>query len=201
MATRASTKVQAEHTPASLVDAVKSKNRVGVAAVADDTPPKTVPNFFSDGELTPELASPAVSRPPTPKSDTELELSEALKHKRQQQQQTTESNQWSWSWGQLPERQGGGQQSSGLAASSGVSENLSAAASVKESSPLSSSLLGSMFGSMKTSKVEGKLGFVDVFLCLFLSRGCGDEYTTNRKQRSKKQRFIWFFIRNFGKCV
>lgn len=35
--------------------------------------PKVV-NFFSDGEITPELTSPAVSRPPTPKSDTEAEI-------------------------------------------------------------------------------------------------------------------------------
>jgi phosphatidate phosphatase LPIN len=36
-------------------------------------------NFFSDGDITPELTSPAVSRPPTPKSDTEAELLNSLK--------------------------------------------------------------------------------------------------------------------------
>ncbi len=59
-------------------------------------------NFFSDGELTPELTSPAVSRPPTPKSDTELEMH---KPKRQSISGVDMANQWSWSWGQLPERQ------------------------------------------------------------------------------------------------
>lgn len=30
--------------------------------------------FYSDGEITPEQTSPAVSRPPSPKSDTEAEI-------------------------------------------------------------------------------------------------------------------------------
>ena len=70
-----------------------------------DSTTNQTPNFFSDGEITPELTSPAVSRPPTPKSDTELELNAHLKLKRQSLTQQSESNQWSWSWGQLPERQ------------------------------------------------------------------------------------------------
>ena len=57
--------------------------------------------FLSDGEITPELTSPAVSRPPTPKSDTEMEP-----HKTRKQSITTEiANQWNWNWGQLPVRQ------------------------------------------------------------------------------------------------
>jgi phosphatidate phosphatase LPIN len=56
-------------------------------------------NFFSDGEITPELTSPAVSRPPTPKSDTELEV---FKIKRSQ---TNSDIQWNWPWGELPSRQ------------------------------------------------------------------------------------------------
>lgn len=55
-------------------------------------------NFFSDGDLTPEPTSPPVSRPPTPKSDTEVEV---YKNKREE----AEVNQWNWDWGQLPERQ------------------------------------------------------------------------------------------------
>ncbi len=66
-----------------------------------------IASFFSDGELTPELTSPAVSRPPTPKSDTELEMH---KTKRQSLNGDT-SNQWSWTWGQLPERQNNRNQS------------------------------------------------------------------------------------------
>lgn len=66
--------------------------------------------FFSDGEITPELTSPAVSRPPTPKSDTEIDpVSMAnggnSKLNKRQSLQAAESNQWRWSWGQLPERQ------------------------------------------------------------------------------------------------
>jgi phosphatidate phosphatase LPIN len=57
--------------------------------------------FLSDGEITPELTSPVTSRPPTPKSDTEIEP-----HKTRKQSITTEiANQWNWSWGQLPVRQ------------------------------------------------------------------------------------------------
>lgn len=57
--------------------------------------------FLSDGEITPELTSPVVSRPPTPKSDSEMEP-----HKTRKQSITTEiANQWNWSWGQLPVRQ------------------------------------------------------------------------------------------------
>ena len=55
-------------------------------------------NFFSDGDLTPELTSPSVSRPPSPKSDTEVEV---YKNKRGE----VDLNQWNWDWGQLPERQ------------------------------------------------------------------------------------------------
>lgn len=66
--------------------------------------------FFSDGEITPELTSPAVSRPPTPKSDTEIDPvslanSGSTKLNKRQSLQAAESNQWRWSWGQLPERQ------------------------------------------------------------------------------------------------
>lgn len=38
-----------------------------------------VMNFFSDGEITPEMTSPVVSRPPSPKSDTEAELISNMK--------------------------------------------------------------------------------------------------------------------------
>lgn len=38
-----------------------------------------VVNFFSDGEITPEMTSPVVSRPPSPKSDTEAELISNMK--------------------------------------------------------------------------------------------------------------------------
>lgn len=58
-------------------------------------------NFFSDGELTPELTSPIVSRPTTPKSDTEVETSKT----RRPSNKPDMSNQWNWNWGQLPERQ------------------------------------------------------------------------------------------------
>ncbi|CAF0713107.1 unnamed protein product [Brachionus calyciflorus] len=61
-------------------------------------------NFFSDGEITPEMTSPSVSRPATPKSDTELEVnsSQSNKHKRNS---INQENQWNWDWGQFPERQ------------------------------------------------------------------------------------------------
>jgi phosphatidate phosphatase LPIN len=60
----------------------------------------TVTNYFSDGELTPELTSPAISRPPTPKSDTEIEAPKTKRHSVHDI-----SNQWNWDWGQFPERQ------------------------------------------------------------------------------------------------
>jgi len=60
-----------------------------------------VHNFYSDGELTPELTSPAVSRPPTPKSDTELEVTIKTKSR----SNTTSDNQYYWGWGELPSRQ------------------------------------------------------------------------------------------------
>ena len=79
-------------------------------------------NFFSDGDITPELTSPAVSRPPTPKSDTELDLVHKSEQRSQQQKQLMGDgvvelsvNQWSWSWGQLPERQPQPQQQTPLA--------------------------------------------------------------------------------------
>ena len=70
----------------------------------NDSPMESKPNvnFFSDGDITPELTSPAISRPSTPKSDTELEIT---KTKRKNSVSASEANQWNWNWGQLPERQ------------------------------------------------------------------------------------------------
>uniref|UniRef100_T1JA68 phosphatidate phosphatase n=1 Tax=Strigamia maritima TaxID=126957 RepID=T1JA68_STRMM len=52
---------------------------------------------FSDGDVTPIL-SPVTSRPPTPKSDTEYEIS-----KQETASQTDcGDNPWSWKWGELP---------------------------------------------------------------------------------------------------
>lgn len=62
-------------------------------------------NFFSDGDITPELTSPAFSRPSTPKSDTELEIAKFKRDKNSSSSLTSESNQWNWNWGQFPERQ------------------------------------------------------------------------------------------------
>jgi phosphatidate phosphatase LPIN len=62
--------------------------------------------FLSDGEITPELTSPAVSRPTTPKSDIELIDSSSNKHHTRKQSITSEiANQWNWNWGQLPVRE------------------------------------------------------------------------------------------------
>ncbi|RMZ99432.1 phosphatidate phosphatase LPIN3 [Brachionus plicatilis] len=62
-------------------------------------------NFFSDGEITPEMTSPTVSRPSTPKSDTEYEIKSGNKPKRSSMSSHQNWTEWNWSWGQLPERQ------------------------------------------------------------------------------------------------
>ena len=62
-------------------------------------------NFFSDGEITPEMTSPSVSRPSTPKSDTEYEIKSSKKHIKRNSISHENSNEWNWNWGQLPERQ------------------------------------------------------------------------------------------------
>nr|ATI22164.1 lipin 2 [Brachionus koreanus] len=61
-------------------------------------------NFFSDGEITPEMTSPIVSRPSTPKSDTEFEVNSLSRQKRNSIRHEN-SSEWNWSWGQLPQRQ------------------------------------------------------------------------------------------------
>lgn len=38
-----------------------------------------VPHFFSDGEITPEMGSPVISRPESPRSDTEAEIINTMK--------------------------------------------------------------------------------------------------------------------------
>ena len=57
---------------------------------------KTV-NYYSDGDLTPDIVSPIGSRPSTPKSDTDIEI---------QKPEISKSNsaEWSWNWGELPEK-------------------------------------------------------------------------------------------------
>jgi len=83
-------------------------------------------NFFSDGDITPELTSPAYSRPGTPKSDTEVEIA---KFKRdnlpvESRQGTSDANQWNWSWGQFPERQNSKEQKVEQAVSCDKNNNL-----------------------------------------------------------------------------
>jgi len=83
-------------------------------------------NFFSDGDITPELTSPAFSRPGTPKSDTEVEIA---KFKRdnlpvESRQGTSDANQWNWNWGQFPERQNPKEQKVEQAVSSDKNNNL-----------------------------------------------------------------------------
>lgn len=56
---------------------IKSVDDLSAKSLKQDSKTASTPkvvNFFSDGEITPELTSPAVSRPPTPKSDTEAEI-------------------------------------------------------------------------------------------------------------------------------
>lgn len=67
--------------------------------------PKPTLNFFSDGDITPELTSPVYSRPSTPKSDTELEIAKFKRDNLSSSSATSDANQWNWSWGQFPERQ------------------------------------------------------------------------------------------------
>lgn len=52
-------------------DSSKSNSEDNDAAGAVGT---SVPHFFSDGEITPEMGSPRISRPESPKSDTEADL-------------------------------------------------------------------------------------------------------------------------------
>ena len=79
-------------------------------------------NFFSDGDITPELTSPAYSRPSTPRSDTEVEIS---KFKRQPSgPATSDANQWNWNWGDLPERQNPQQKAPKLAKNENSSNNM-----------------------------------------------------------------------------
>ena len=106
-------------------------------------------NFFSDGELTPELTSPAVSRPPTPKSDTELEMH---KPKRQSISGADMANQWSWSWGQLPERQNVKKSSTEPINESNLTEDTKN--SSKEQQPSSNRLLGGMFSLIGPNKTN-----------------------------------------------
>lgn len=53
--------------------------KVSDETATNDSNATKIINFFSDGEITPELTSPAVSRPPSPKSDTEAELISSMK--------------------------------------------------------------------------------------------------------------------------
>ncbi len=64
-------------------------------------------NFFSDGDITPELTSPVYSRPSTPKSDTEVEIAKFKLNNlpAESRQGFSDANQWNWNWGQFPERQ------------------------------------------------------------------------------------------------
>lgn len=80
----------------------------GSSSLSNQTLVKT--NFFSDGDITPEPTSPVVSRPVTPKSDTEVDI----QLKRNSITNAVIANvvnadgqasNWSWNWGQLPERQ------------------------------------------------------------------------------------------------
>jgi hypothetical protein len=103
-------------------------------------------NFFSDGEITPELTSPVVSRPPTPKSDTEVET----KTKRDSIHVSNDpSSQWSWSWGKLPERQNSLAPGQPVTTNTtvGETEKSSNTSSIKnkETSSSSSRILGGMF--------------------------------------------------------
>lgn len=113
-----------------------------------------IPNFFSDGEITPELTSPAVSRPPTPKSDTELEVVNSSKLKRNSISQTDNANQWSWNWGQLPERQNSLSKQASLDTKAKLKEELTKPQNTASSSS-SRGMLGNMFN-LKTSTKSSK---------------------------------------------
>jgi phosphatidate phosphatase LPIN len=124
---------------------IKDPDSVTLKNEADSAGNKMT-NFFSDGELTPELTSPAVSRPPTPKSDTELEMH---KPKRQSISGVDMANQWSWSWGQLPERQNVKKPAEPINES-----NLTEDTKNNKEQPTSNRLLGGMFSLIGPNKTN-----------------------------------------------
>ncbi len=103
-------------------------------------------NFYSDGELTPELTSPAVSRPPTPKSDTELEVTSKIKSR----SNTTSDNQYYWGWGELPSRQNTNNKLNALIDSIDNKQIVKENISRSDSSAKSPSKLLGMFSLMST---------------------------------------------------
>ncbi len=126
------------------MDSVTLKNEPGSTTTK-------MANFFSDGELTPELTSPAVSRPPTPKSDTELEMH---KPKRQSISGADMANQWSWSWGQLPERQNVKKSAEPINESNLIED----AKNNKEQPAASTRILGGMFNLIGPNKTSNQPG-------------------------------------------
>ena len=120
----------------------------GVKIISNVTSQQTKPhNFYSDGELTPELTSPAVSRPPTPKSDTELEVTSKIKSR----SNTTSDNQYYWGWGELPSRQNTNTKLNTLIDSlDNNKQTAKATASGSDSSAKSPSKLLGMFSLMST---------------------------------------------------
>jgi len=59
-------------------------------------------SYFSDGDLTPELRSPVISRPTTPKSDSEIDKMKGGDEK-EHAAVAAQNSHWKWGWGQLPE--------------------------------------------------------------------------------------------------
>ena len=107
--------------------------------------PPSAGYFLSVGEITPELTSPAVSRPPTPKSDTELET-----HNRTKRHSiTTEIH-----WGQQPEKH-----STAKIQTSNSKENV-----VPASTSPSSRLLGGMLNLISSSNSQANAANKGIYL-------------------------------------
>jgi hypothetical protein len=116
-------------------------------------------SFFSDGDITPELTSPAFSRPTTPKSDTELEVAKKLRRSEHSPSLAADSSQWDWNWGQFPER-------TAVAAERTANLPVESLKS-KESSSSSSKILDGVLSLVSKNKAtpDGNLEF-----CLFLGQ-------------------------------